>query len=96
VRVPLFQPAVESRSRDELEPLVLERLRQTLARCHENPAYARRLGGAEPEDVRSTSDWRRLPFLVKDELRDAYPFGLACCPRESVRRVSNLPSFRRR
>jgi len=85
--VPLFQPAVESRSRDELEPLVLERLRQTLARCHENPAYARRLGGAEPEDVRSTSDWRRLPFLVKDELRDAYPFGLACCPRESVRRV---------
>ncbi len=85
--MPMFQPDIESRSRDEIESLVLERLRRTLSCCGTNPAYAARLGKAEPEDIRSPSDWQRLPFLRKDELRDAYPFGLACCPRESIMRV---------
>ena len=35
-------------------------------------APARRRG---PADIRATADWCRLPFLTKDELRDAYPFG---------------------
>jgi phenylacetate-CoA ligase len=79
--------AVESGSRDALEPLILDRLRRTLARCRANPAYARRLGDAQPGDIRSIGDWARLPYLLKDDLRDAYPYGLACCPRESIRRV---------
>ncbi|HEV8439324.1 MAG TPA: phenylacetate--CoA ligase [Methylomirabilota bacterium] len=83
----MFQPAVESRPREELQQLVLERLQRTLALCRTNPAHARRLGAAEAEDIRSLEDWQRLPFLLKDELRDAYPFGLACCSRESVLRV---------
>jgi len=68
----------ETLPREELERLVLERMRATLARVAENPAWVRRLGGVRPEDVKCIEDWRRLPFLTKDELRDAYPFGLAC------------------
>jgi phenylacetate-CoA ligase len=83
----MWDPAVESRSRDELAPLILARLRKTLERCHANPAYARRLGEVEPGDIRSAADWGRLPFLVKAELRDAYPFGLACCDRADVKRI---------
>jgi len=83
----MWEPAVESRPRDELLPLILERLRKTLRHCRANPAYARRLGDVEPGDIRSVADWSRLPFLVKAELRDAYPFGLACCDRADVRRI---------
>jgi phenylacetate-CoA ligase len=83
----MFQPSIESRPREELQPLVVERLQQTLSLCRTNPAYARRLGDAQPEDIRSPADWRRLPFLRKDELRDAYPLGLACCSRQSIMRV---------
>ena len=83
----MFQPAVESRSRDELEPLIRDRLRQTLTRCLTNQAYGQRLGDVGVDDIRSTADWQRLPFLLKEDLRDAYPFGLACCPRERIRRV---------
>src|SRR5262245_8452786 len=83
----MWEPGVESRSRDELAPLILERLRKTLERCRANPAYARRLGDVAPGDIRSPSDWARLPFLVKAELRDAYPFGLACCGRADIRRI---------
>lgn len=67
------EAAIESRPREALAPLVLERLRQTLARCRGNPAYARRLGDARPEDIRSAADWQALPFLVKDEGTNFYP-----------------------
>ena len=77
----------ESAPREVLEPLVVDRLRATLARCLANPRHARRLAGVEPADIRSAADWRRLPFLTKDDLRDGYPFALACCPREDVLRV---------
>jgi phenylacetate-CoA ligase len=64
--------------REPLERLVLERMRATLARVRANPAWARRLGDARGEDLKRVDDWQRLPFLTKDALRDAYPFGLAC------------------
>jgi phenylacetate-CoA ligase len=83
----MFQPIEESRPQPELRSLVLDRLRRTLALCLTNPMYARRLGGVEPGDIHTVEDWSRLPFLRKDELRDAYPFGLACCARERIMRV---------
>src|SRR5262249_38763442 len=70
-----------------LARLQLDRMRQTLARVAGNAAWARRLGGARPEDLKRLEDWPRLPFLTKDELRDAYPFTLACGGAEGYRRV---------
>ena len=83
----MHQPDLEALPRERLEPLRLERMRRTLARALANPAYARRLAGAAPADLRAPADWARLPFLIKDELRRAYPFGLACAPREAIRRL---------
>jgi phenylacetate-CoA ligase len=74
----MFQPEVEALPREALLRLVLERMRGTLARVRANPAWARRLGGIAPPDLKRVEDWRRLPFLTKDDLRDAYPLGLAC------------------
>jgi len=83
----MFQPAAESRAREEHERLTLLGLQRTLALALTNAAYARRLGPVQPGDIRSTADWARLPFLRKEELRDAYPFGLACAPRERTLRL---------
>lgn len=74
----MFQPELETLDREALARLQLERMRATLARCLTNPAWRRRLGRVRPEDVKQVDDWARLPFLTKDELRDAYPYGLAC------------------
>ena len=81
----MWQPALEALDREPLERLQLERLRATLGRLRRRPAWAARLGDAGPEDLKSLADWRRLPFLTKDELRDAYPYGLAA--GEGYRRV---------
>jgi len=83
----MFQPELEALDRERLEHLVLERMRATLARLSDYPAHARRLGGARPEDLRRLEDWSRLPFLTKAELRDAYPFALACGREQAYRRV---------
>ena len=83
----MHQPALEAMPRERLEALQLERMRATLARARTNPAYARRLGAAEPGDLRGPADWARLPFLTKDELRRAYPYGLACAPPGAIRRL---------
>ncbi len=74
----MLQPALEGLDRDALARLQLERMRATLARCLGNAAWRRRLGDVRPDDLTSVADWTRLPFLTKDELRDAYPYGLAC------------------
>jgi phenylacetate-CoA ligase len=83
----MFQPELETLDPQALARLQLDRMRQTLARVAGNAAWARRLGGARPEDLKRLEDWPRLPFLTKDELRDAYPFTLACGAAEGYRRV---------
>ena len=83
----VFNPERETLSREGLAQRHLDGLRQTLARVRSNPAYHARLDRVAPEEIRSLDDWARLPFLTKDALRDAYPYGLACAPREAVRRV---------
>jgi phenylacetate-CoA ligase len=74
----MLQPELEAMPRERLEWLQLDRLRATLTRALANPAWARRLGGIHPADVKTLGDWRRLPFLGKEDLRDAYPWALAC------------------
>ena len=37
--------------------------------------FRERLSGVDPNRIRSADDLRRLPFTVKDDLREHYPFG---------------------
>jgi phenylacetate-coenzyme A ligase PaaK-like adenylate-forming protein len=83
----MWEPPAETRPREGLERQTLEGMRRTLGHVLARAAWRRRLTGVEPADIRTTADWSRLPFLTKDELRDAYPFGLACVERDRVRRV---------
>jgi phenylacetate-CoA ligase len=83
----MWEPEAEARPREALERETVEGMRRTLGHALINPAWRRRLGSVEPGDIRSAADWGRLPFLTKDELRDAYPFGLACAEPERVLRV---------
>ncbi len=80
----MYQPRLETMPREELERLQLERLRRTLAHIKaRNPRYAERFKGINPEDLTDLSQIKDLPFITKDELREAYPFGLACAPKEA-------------
>ena len=49
--------------------------------------YAKRLKGIDPEDIKTQEDFEKLPFSEKDDLRDAYPLGLAAVPDEEIVRI---------
>ena len=83
----MFQPEIETLSRDLLAERQLQGMRRTLERVLTNPIYHRRLGRVKPEDIGSPKDWEQLPLLTKEELRDAYPYGLACAPRGEFLRL---------
>ena len=83
----MFQPDLEALDREALARLQVERMRATLARVLANPAWARRLGDVRPGDIKTIEDWSRLPFLTKAELRDAYPYELACGDAAGYARV---------
>ena len=82
--------SAETISREDMAALQLERLRGCVARVAANvPMYQGRLraAGISPEDVRSLDDLARLPFTVKQDLRDNYPYGLFAVPMDEVVRL---------
>ena len=81
---------IETASRDELEALQTERLRDTVRRAYQSvPFYRAALdaNGLAPEDITGLGDIAKLPFTVKDDLRNNYPFGMLAVPRAQLRRV---------
>jgi phenylacetate-CoA ligase len=81
---------IEKASIDELRSLQFKRLKQTLRHAYDNsPAYRRKFHKADvrPDDLRSLADLRRFPFTSKQDLRDAYPFGMFAVPREQCVRL---------
>ncbi|PRX50349.1 phenylacetate-CoA ligase [Prauserella shujinwangii] len=75
---------------EELRALQLERLQWTLRHAYANvPLYRKKFddAGVHPEDCRSLADLARFPFTTKQDLREAYPFGMFAVPQEKVRRI---------
>ena len=82
--------AIERSSVDELKALQLRRLQWSLRHAYDNvPHYKKAFdaAGAHPNELRALEDLSRFPFLVKQDFRDQYPFGLLAVPREQAVRL---------
>jgi len=81
---------IETASIDELRALQLERLQWSIAHTYDNvlPYRAKcEALGVTPTDVRALEDLSKFPFTTKDDLRQAYPFGMFAVPQSEVVRV---------
>lgn len=77
----------ECMSRERLQQLQLKRLKKTVERAYKNVAHYRSVfqkAGIEPGDIKSLDDLSKLPFTVKQDFRDAYPFGLFAVPHNEI------------
>ena len=75
----------ECMSRDALEELQLVRLRDTLERASKAPFY--RQQGLADYVIRDLADIRKLPVTTKQDLRDAYPYGMVSTSLDDVIRL---------
>lgn len=74
-----FQPEVETMSREEIRSIQNEKIVKQVKHVYENVKYYRDLmdeKGVKPEDIKGVEDIKKLPFLSKADLREAYPYGL--------------------
>lgn len=87
-----YQKDIETASRQTIKAWQDERLVNTVKRVYANVEYYRNMmdaAGVTPDDIKSTADLHKLPFLTKDDLRKAYPFGLMAKPMKDCVRIQS-------
>ena len=87
-----YQPEIETASREQLLDWQNERLVSQVRHVWDNVPYYRQKmeeKGLTPDDVQSVEDLHKLPFLTKDDLRDAYPYGLLGAPLKDCIRIQS-------
>jgi phenylacetate-CoA ligase len=81
---------IESATSEELRSLQLERLKWSLRHAYDNvPHYRRAFDAADvsPDDCKTLEDLSLFPFLVKEDLRVNYPYGMFAVPRQDIVRI---------
>jgi len=81
---------VERLDREALRALQLLRLKKTVGTALTTPFYKKRLNNAgiqSAEDIRSLEDIKKIPYTTKDDLREAYPFGLMAAHKDEIVRM---------
>ena len=86
----IWNETMECMSRDEMRKIQSLRLKRVVERVYHNtPFYRKKMqeAGITPDDIQSIDDITKLPFTVKQDLRDNYPFGLMATPMSEIVRL---------
>lgn len=86
----IWNEAIECASRDFLDELTLKNIKSIVKYAYDNVVFYRNsIDNADinPKDIGSLSDFAKLPFTVKTDLRDNYPYGLFAAPIKDVVRI---------
>ena len=85
-----YQPEIETASREQIKAWQDERLVKQVQHVWDNVPYYRKKmeeKGVTPADIQGVADLHKLPFLTKDDLRQAYPYGLRGAPASECVRI---------
>jgi phenylacetate-CoA ligase len=86
----IFNEKYECMGREELRNVQSDRLRQIVEYVIDNSSiYRERLNtqGITAADIQTIDDIKKLPFTVKEDMRDNYPFGLFSRGIKDVREI---------
>jgi phenylacetate-CoA ligase len=70
---------IETMPRPELRKHQLQLLKEKVKFCYENTAFYKKKfksAGITPDDIKTLEDIQKIPFTVKNDLRDNYPLGM--------------------
>ena len=86
----IWNESYECMGREEMREVQNKRLRTTVEHVyHNSPFYRAKMQelGITPMDIETIEDIVKLPFTVKTDLRDQYPFGLFSVPMSEIVRL---------
>ena len=85
-----FSENVECASREEITKIQSEKLVAQVKHVYDNVPYYRKKmeeKGVTPDDIKGIEDLYKLPFICKDDLKDAYPYGFLGVPKSEVSKI---------
>lgn len=83
----LYQPEIETLSRNDIHAVQLEKLKKQVAMVYEKVEWYRNKMdemGVSPSDIQTLEDVKKLPFTDKTVLRDTFPYGLFAVPLDEI------------
>ena len=86
----IFNIDKETMPREEIRKIQLTRLQDLCRRVYANVPFYRRSfdeKGIKPADIQTLDDLKYLPFTVKQDMRNNYPYGLFAVPMEMIERI---------
>ena len=86
----IFNIGKETMPREKIREIQLSRLQDLCRRVYANVPFYRRSfdeKGIKPADVQSLDDLKFLPFTLKQDMRNNYPYGLFAVPMEMIQRI---------
>jgi len=86
----IWNKTYECMDRDKMTSLQSERLVKLVNYSYENvPYYKKKMDdiGIKPSDIKGIEDLNKLPFTVKDDLRDNYPYDAFAVPIGDIVRI---------
>ncbi len=87
-----YQPEIETAPYEEIRRIQNEKIVKQVKHVYEHVPYYRKLmeeKGVTPDDIKSIDDIKKLPFLSKADLRDAYPYGLLATDIKNCVRIQS-------
>ncbi len=78
---------IETMPPEEIRKHQLQKLKEQVKHCYENSVFYRKKFdsiGLKPEDIKSLEDLQKIPFTVKSDLRDNYPFGMVAARSDEI------------
>ncbi|MBE6647930.1 MAG: phenylacetate--CoA ligase [Ruminococcaceae bacterium] len=88
--MPIYNKAVETAERHELEAMQSLALIRMVRHVYENvPIYRKKFDekGVKPSDIKSVKDLSKLPFTYKADFQENYPYGMFAAPLSDVVRI---------
>ena len=85
-----YQEEIETMPVEQIKALQTEKLLKQVKYVYDNNEYYRNLmdeKGVTPDDIKGLDDISKLPFLTKNDLREAYPYGLLSAPLKDCVRI---------
>ena len=86
----IWNDEFETLPREALQSLQLKRLQKTLQRVYESVPFYResfKKANITPDSVQSLDDMQKLPFTLKQDMRENYPYGLFAAPLDQIVRI---------
>ncbi len=87
-----YQEEIECAPREKIKAIQDEKIVSQVRHVWNNVPYYRKKmeeKGVSPDDIKSSDDLYKLPFLSKADLREAYPYGLIGAPLKDCVRIQS-------